>query len=149
MLQIKMPSTLQLGTSERGKWRYDKKSETFVDVDEERYQELHSVHQDTMDEVQSPISFDKKKFTSRSAYERHLKEKGFEITGKITDGQHFTREREKEEQEEKERLREMEEAFHKIKNNEEPFTEEEKQLHIEEERKCRANGINPKLKPIK
>lgn len=126
----------------RGKLTWDSKKNKFVEIKQKKKKEVHHVQQDTIDPIQSPISYQKKFFESKSAYRRHLKEHGFRDTG----GEHLKDEPrpQTEEDIDREYAEGMEQDYYDIKYDRIQFTEAQKELHKQEDRKCQ---LNRKLKP--
>lgn len=94
------------------------------------------VQQDTMDEIESMASPHREKFTSKSAYRRHLKALGFRESG----GEHLkdtplTKSKEEQEREEREWKDTIEQAYYDVKYDRIKFTEAEKEQHLRELRK--------------
>ena len=118
----------------RGLYRYNKDTKKLVQIDKPRPIEVHFVHGDAMETMESWATLDKPKFDSKSRIRRHYKDLGFEETG----GEHL---KEKPNIQEIER-REREEAeegvrqdYYDIKYDRVKFTEAEKELHRREERR--------------
>ncbi len=107
---------------------------------EEDMQSFHAVHQDTMDPIVSMATDEGLVFTSRSAYKRHLKMHGFEVTG----GSHILGEKEQrariEAQKAKRRAdikHDIEVNLNKLKWGMIPLSEKEKHICQQEERAYR------------
>lgn len=67
----------------RGRWRWDREEQRLVPFSAPRAPQVHAVKQDTvLEPFASPLDESgAKRFDSMSAYKRHLKEHGYEITG--------------------------------------------------------------------
>lgn len=125
----------------RGKLTWDSKKNKFVQFKEKK-KKLHFVSDDTIEPLQSPISYQKKFFESKSAYRRHLKEHGFRDTG----GEHLkdNKQGQSEEDLDREYQEGIEQDYYDIKYDRIKFTEQQKELHKQENRLCQQSQ---KLKP--
>lgn len=126
----------------RGKFVWDSKKNKMVRVKSEKKTSTHFVQGDEMEPLQSPISFQKKFFTSKSAYRRHLKENGFRETG----GDHLNEKPETDEEKlDREYEEEIKQSYYDIKYDRIEFTEEQKALHEKERQqwKEKYNLKNP------
>jgi hypothetical protein len=120
----------------RGRLKWDEKKKKMVRCKEVKKRvEVHNVNQDTIDPIQSPISHKKMFFESKSAYRRHLKAHGFRETG----GEHLkdTPRTKSEEDIDREYQEGIDQDFYDIKYDRIKFSEQEKELHKQEERTCR------------
>lgn len=119
----------------RGHWIWDREKKKFKRFGKEKPKDVHSVIQDTLKvPVYSLADWKKTPFESKSAYRRHLKANGFRETG----GEHIKDKpnyREIEQKEDEERTKDIEQAYFDVKYGRVEFTEQEKQNHIEEERR--------------
>lgn len=99
---------------------------------EPKYGEATAIRTDEMDPIRTNADDSGEIFTSKSAYERHLKEKGFTIkeAGMLSKSPLSPAEKIS-----KEAIREMaEKSFYDIKYDRVPFTEREKEICRREER---------------
>lgn len=121
----------------RGKFRYDAKRKKLIKIKEPKKVIVPFVQTDEVHEGIHSMA-DDKMYSSKSAYRRSLKEQGYRETG----GEHLKdRPYQKTDAELEREIREdAERAYHMVKNNEFPFTEKEKQQHIEEERWIKSNS---------
>lgn len=135
-----------VGTGVRGKWVFDPDAKKLVPYEKAAPKKpVHHVLQDTLPEpIVSHATAEGKKFESKSAYRRHLKEHGFVERGEAP-VEKLSDYREREEREDADRKEEVEKAFFDIKYGRVEFTEEEKERHRREERECRSRGLK-KLK---
>ena len=134
----------RFGKGERGIFKIDPVTHKSVKVEEKPKLKLApAIATDTIEPIQSPISFKKKVFDSKSAYRRHLKENGFIDTG----GEHFKDVPKEKTDEEitREMKDDIEKAYFDIKNGNVEFSEQEKENHLREERKW---GKKYKVKPM-
>lgn len=79
------------GTGERGRWFYNDKGELQKKPPKKQLKPIHAVIQDTrLDPIECMCGCDQL-FDSMSAYKKHLKEGGWEITGHIPRGPETSR----------------------------------------------------------
>lgn len=130
---------------ERGHFRYDPETKSFVKIDRpQRVQKPVGIITDEIAPTESYATFDAPIFTSRSKLRQHYRQHGYVETG----GDHLNIKPRAKTQEDLEReAREdkelVEQAYMDVKYQRVPFTEKEKQLHYEEQRKW---GKNYKVK---
>ena len=97
---------------------------------------------DEMEPMESYATHEKRVFDSKSAYRRHLKEHGFKETGgeHLKDSMRVQTKTASDSERERAYDKEMvEKAYMDVKYGRVPFTEKEKQNHINEERKWGKN----------
>jgi len=142
-----MAKDLKLGTGVRGHFVWCPKTRKMKRAKKQQKKQVHGVIQDTMEPIESMATPHREKFDSRSKYRKHLKAHGFEDVGKVQVNLPSASDlREREEKEDRERREDIERAHMDIKYDRVQFSEREKQNHIEEERRCRANNLPTKLK---
>lgn len=119
----------------RGLFRWNSETRKLERVNKPKKIQTHHVITDEMDPMESYADFDKPVFTSKSAYRRHLRAKGFRETG----GEHLNEkpesESEKEKREEAEIAKDVERSYFDVKYGRVQFTEQEKELHLREQRR--------------
>lgn len=120
----------------RGVLVWDNDTNTFREKRKERKVETHFVISDEIPETESMATQDREYFTSRSKYYRHLKEHGYHVKEA---GEDSTKPVPKDHEAYVRELKDAaEKAYHDIKNDRIPFTEEEKARWREEERLYQA-----------
>lgn len=139
----------------RGIFKKNKKTGRFELIPECPKPEHHYVITDETDPFISPASYNKRVFTSKSAHDRYLKSKGYEVTG----GDHLLKrkegesdaayakrcddyslrgglsESEYEKKMEREVREDVERAYFDVKYGRVHFNEQEKELHLREKRR--------------
>jgi len=128
--------SLEKADGERGRFRFNEKTNSLEKIDEPRKIEVAPVfHRDEiLDGVHSML--DDKMYYSKSAYKQSLKAAGYEITG----GDHLQQpvKRYDPEKHEKEIRETAEKAYYDIKYDRIPIDEKSKAINAEEERQWKA-----------
>ena len=115
----------------RGTAYWDKETQTWVEYRPERKQVLApAVVPDEMAPVETMADASGRVFTSRSAYKRHLKERGFEVTG----GDHLTGKPPETRSNYDEIREDATRIANQIKYGDYPFSEKDKELCRREQR---------------
>lgn len=125
----------------RGRWVWDKEKKKFVDFDEYKKPapEAHFVLTDDMPPTQSMATLDAPVFTSKAKLRQHYKEHGYVETG----GDHLTRKPLEPYKPDPKEIRDtVAKALNDIKYGNAPFTEREKELCKQEQRKLEAYRRN-------
>lgn len=134
------------GEGIRGVFIWDKEKQRMVPKKDFKKKIIAApfVQQDTIEPIMSHATREGKVFESKSALRRHYKEHGFRETGG-EDMKDIHKRPLEESQEYVDRTykRTIEECYHDVKNDRIEFTEEEKENHLREERRCPK-----KLKPM-
>lgn len=118
-------------------YRFDETTQRMIEIKEAPGpREIHSIITDEIEPIQSPLEEKKTYFTSKSTYRRHIKAKGFKETG----GEHLKEKESVEDTHAKERearkdREQMEAAYMDVKYDKVPFSERQKELYRQEERK--------------
>lgn len=130
------------GAGERGLYKYDLKSNSFVKVAAPKKIILPYIHTDEIPPTESMATANREIFTSKSRLKQHYKEHGYEMTGGDHLGQKRESEKERKERQRREIREETEKALNLVKYNEAPLSELEKEIARREEREWKQYKKN-------
>lgn len=119
----------------RGLFRWNPDTRKMEPVKKAKKIQVHELITDEMEPMESYADINKPVFTSKSAYRRHLRSKGYVETG----GDHLNERPESQEVQDKrheeEVRQDVERAYFDVKYDRIQFSDREKELHLREQRR--------------